>query len=82
VLALELISEPEAAALAVLDVPEITQRQDIIETSRTPQSPQDRPLTPASQLGDIYLVADCGGGTVVRMAGTCAIRELIYFCRM
>lgn len=45
-LALELVSEPEAAALAVLDTPVITQRPDIIK------------------LGDVYLVADCGGGTV------------------
>jgi len=33
-LALELVSEPEAAALAVLNTPVITQRPDIIEVSQ------------------------------------------------
>jgi hypothetical protein len=54
-LALELVSEPEAAALAVLNTPVITQRPDIIEVSQIIYSARDYLLILVYSLGTFTL---------------------------
>jgi molecular chaperone DnaK (HSP70) len=63
-----MIAEPEAAAQAILQDPDVTERPDLTKVCQLPANFRSIIFIVTTQPGDIYLICDAGGGTVVSNA--------------